>query len=112
MAVKSILLKIARAVVVHVISQLAQQVRLIDDQVVNPMQVMGQQVTGGMWRGQGADAFVEAVNRMMVPDIQKMSGEIDRLGGNVRFALDRMTQADVKASNTFKQLGDVFAKIF
>lgn len=106
------LLKFARAVVEHVMSQLTQQVRIVTDQAISPMQMMVQQVTGGIWRGRGADAFVQAVNGMLVPNTNQMTGAINQLNNNIRFAMDRIEQADVKAGAQFKQLGDVFGKVF
>lgn len=108
---KGILVKIAVEVVSHVTSQLLQQVRILSDQVIYPMQVMVQQVVGGMWRGGGANAFVEAVNNMMVPDTERMSNQIDTLCKNINFATTTMQQADAKAGTAFRNLGDLFAKV-
>jgi uncharacterized protein YukE len=109
---KSILMKFARKVVEHVMSQLTQQLRIVTDQAFNPMQMMVQQVQGGIWRGDGADRFVQEVSSMMMPNTQRVNDTITTLNNNIRFAMDRIDQADNKASTTFQQLGDVFSKIF
>lgn len=109
---KSVLLKFARKVVDHVMSQLTQQLRIVTDQALSPMQMMVQQVQGGVWRGQGADRFVQEVSSMMMPDTQRVGDTITTLNKNIRFAMDRIDQADAKASTSFQQLGDVFSKIF
>lgn len=110
--IKKILIKIAISVVAHVVTQLILQTRILSDQAIKPMQIMVQQVTGGMWRGDGANAFIEAVNNMMVPDTERMSSQIDTLSKNINFATTTMQQADAKAGTAFRNLGDVFAKVF
>ena len=109
---RGLLIKIAIEVVMYVIKQLLLLVRNLNEQVIRPMQVMVQQVTGGIWRGDGANAFVEAVNNMMVPDTERMSSQIDTLSKNINFATTTMQQADAKAGTVFRNLGDVFAKVF
>ncbi len=109
---KKTLLKVARKVVEHVMSQLMQQLRIVTDQAINPMQIMVQQVTGGIWRGKGSDEFVRVVTNMMMPDARKVTDHITTVNKNIRFAIDRIDQADVKANTAFQQLGDTFSKIF
>ena len=50
------LLRFARQVVAGVMSQLTQQMNIVQQQAYRPMQMMVQQVTGGVWIGKGADA--------------------------------------------------------
>lgn len=109
---KSMFLKFARKVVEHVMSQLNQQLRIVTDQAYAPMQMMVGQVTGGIWRGRGADQFVQEVTNMMMPRTQGVSETITGLNNNIRFAMDRIDQADAKSAQQFGALGEKFGKIF
>ena len=112
MSLKKALLRLARKVVEHVISELTRQLNVIQDQTVNPMQLMVQQVTGGIWKGQGADEFARVVTSLVVPDTQKFSNELTTVSKNLRFAMDRIDQADTQAGRLFQQWGDLAGKIF
>ncbi len=62
MSILSILLKLARQVVESVMGQLMQQFNVVQEQAMSPMKAMVDQVVGGVWVGDGADAFVEEVS--------------------------------------------------
>lgn len=61
------LLRFARQVVANVLSQLTQQLNIVQQQALQPMRTMIQQVTGGVWVGDGANAFVQEVSSLMIP---------------------------------------------
>lgn len=109
---RSFLLKIAYQVVAHVVSELNRLIGTVVEQVMNPMRAMVQQVTGGMWRGDGANAFVEAVNNLAMPNVQIMNDQISDVVKKLNSATTIMQQADAKAGQSFNGLGDVFGKIF
>ena len=59
------LLRLAEQVVQQVMQQVTQQLGQIEQMALQPMQTMVQQVTGGVWIGNGADAFVNDVTTML-----------------------------------------------
>ena len=110
---KNSFFKFARAGVDYVAEELNKKVQAVADVALKPVQLMAQQVVGGtIWRGNGADAFVEAVSKLVVPDTNQMMGHITELNGNIHNAVNVMDQVDVKVSAEFEQLGDVFSKIY
>jgi uncharacterized protein YukE len=107
-----ILIRIARAVVENVISQLGQQFNIVEQMAMAPMKAIVGQVVGGAWIGRGADAFVEEVNGLMMPSAQNICQHINVFSGNLNRALDIMTQADNQVRGLVGGLADVFGGIF
>lgn len=106
------LLRFARSVVQNVLSQLTQQMNVVQDQAYSPMQQMVQQVVGGVWVGRGADAFVEEINGLMMPRTNRVTENINTLNKNVMFAIDRIDQADDEVQTAVNSLGDLFGNIY
>lgn len=104
-----ILLAIARAVLERVLSDLLAQFNVVREQAHAPVQNIIQQVTGGIWRGKGADAFVDQLTSMIIPDIAKVSDTITVTRSNVARARDIIDQADERVSQLVKsRLDDTF----
>jgi len=96
--IASILLRIAKAVLQQVLQGLMQQFNVVQEQAMAPMRAMVQAVTGGVWIGQGADAFVEEVSSLMIPGVGKVGNNITKLRGDLEHARDVMDQADADVS--------------
>lgn len=111
-AIKRALLRMARAAVQNALGQLTQQFNVVQQQAYRPMQMMVQQVTGGIWIGRGADAFVQEVQSLMMPNTNQIADQIMRTRGNVQFAMDRIDQADQQVRSRVNALADVFGAIF
>jgi hypothetical protein len=107
-----ILIRIARSVVQNVLSQLTQQLNVVQEQAHSPMQAMVQQVTDGVWVGRGADAFVDEVSSLMMPGVGRIGEGIGTYSKNIQNALDVMDQADEAVNNIIGGLGDLFGGIF
>lgn len=107
--ISNVLLRLARQVVESVLSQLLQQNNIVQNMALAPMRAIVQQVVGGVWRGDGADAFVSEVTQMMIPGVGRVSDTITKLNSNVRFAQDTITQADQKVNRLVQsRLTDTF----
>mgnify|MGYP001082351902 CR=1 FL=1 len=107
--ISNFLLRLARQVVESVLAQLMQQNNVVQNMALAPMRAMVQQVLGGIWRGDGANAFVNEVTQMMIPGVERVSDTITKLNSNVRFAQDTITQADQKVSRLVQsKLTDTF----
>lgn len=106
------LLRVARAVLSTVLSQLTQQLDVVQDQALSPMRMMVQQVTNGVWRGEGANAFVNEVSQMMIPGVGQVGDNITMISDNIRFAMDVMERADEQVNTIVNSLGDVFDAIY
>ena len=99
------LLRFARQVVENVLSQLMQQFNVIEQQARNPMQAMIQQVVGGVWIGEGANAFVEEVSSLMLPGVGQVGEHITTMHRNLNHAIDVMDQADQQVTSLVGGLG-------
>lgn len=106
------LLRFARQVVANVLSQLTQQLNIVQQQAMAPMRQMIQQVVGGVWVGDGADAFVQEVSSLMIPGVGKVGENITTLQSNINRAIEVMDRADQQVNNMVRGLADVFAGIY
>lgn len=106
------LIRFAAQVVQSVQQSFTQQLNVVGEQVMNPLQGIIQTVTGGAWQGVGADAFVSEVSSLTIPGIGIVSDQIKTFQGNLQKASDIMIQADQQANSVVQNLGDVFDKIF
>ena len=106
------LLRFARQVVANVTSQLNQQFNVVEQAAMAPLRAIVGQVTGGVWKGDGANAFVDEVSRMMIPGVGRVGTQIRTLNSNLQRAIAVMDQADAQVTSLSKGLGDVFGSIF
>jgi len=112
MSLFSQLLRFARQVVMNVMSQLTQQVNVIEDQAMSPMRNMIQAVVNGVWIGEGANAFVEEVSSMFIPGIGRVAETINIVNNNLQHAIDVLDQADQQVTGMVNSLGDLFDGIY
>lgn len=92
--IDDMLIRVARAVLEGVLSQLAKQLSVVEDQALAPMRAMIEAVTGGIWVGDGADAFVAEVASIMIPGVGQVSSHISTISNNLKFARDVIDRAD------------------
>ncbi|PKO13952.1 MAG: hypothetical protein CVU39_16355 [Chloroflexi bacterium HGW-Chloroflexi-10] len=107
-----LLLRIARSVVNNVMSIITSQINIIQDAITSPLKAMVQQVTGGIWKGDGSVRFVQEMTSEVIPQLVNIGGMGMSFGGAIRKALDFMDQADKQATSKANELFDVFNKIF
>jgi len=106
------LLRFARQVVANVTAQLNQQFNVVEQMALAPVRAIIGQVTGGVWKGEGANRFVEELSRMTIPGIGQVGNHIKTLNGNLQRAVTVMDQADAQVTSLAKGLGDVFGAIY
>ncbi len=106
------LLRFARQVVSNVSSQLTQQFNVVEQMATAPMRVIVSQVTGGVWKGDGANRFVEELSKTMIPGVAMVGNQIQTFNKNLQRAINIMDQADAQVSSLAKGLGDTFGGIF
>lgn len=97
--VNAVLLFIARSVLQMVLAALAKLVLRMAEEVIKPMQDVAQMLSGNndVWRGAGADKFVEVVSSMLVPGAKSSEEQVTRLRGNLETACATVDQADAEA---------------
>lgn len=106
------LIRLARKILSSVITQLNQQFDIVEDQALNPMRMMVQAVVGGIWVGASADAFVNEVSNIMIPDVGIVGTNITTVNTNIQSAIQIMDQADAQVTSMVNSLGDLFDGIF
>jgi uncharacterized protein YukE len=111
-AIKRALIRFARKVVQGVMSQLMQQLNIVQDQALAPMRQMVQAVLGGIWVGDGANAFVEEVSSLMIPGVGRVADNIGILHKNLQHACDVIDQADEQVNSKVNALADIFGGIY
>jgi uncharacterized protein YukE len=107
----SVLLRFAAQVVQSVMQQFTQQLNVVQEQAFNPLQAVLQQVQSGVWRGVGADAFVDEVSSLTMPGIGIIGDQIRTFQGNLQHAAEIMEAADQQASQTVQAVEEVFSQI-
>lgn len=112
MGIANALLHFARKIVESVSAGLMQQLNIVQDQAYKPMQMMVQQVVGGVWKGQGADAFVQEVQSLAMPNVNVISNHITVFDRNLKNAVEVIDRADQEVNNKVKALADVFGGVF
>ncbi len=106
------LIRFARQVVNSVVSQLGQQLNVVQDQAMAPLRSMVQAVVGGMWIGDGADAYVDELSSLMIPGVGRVMDDIQIYSKNLQRATEVMDAADRQVTSIANSLGDVFSNIF
>lgn len=96
------LFRFVRKVVEGVLSQLMQQLNVVQELAMAPMRAIIQQVLGGVWRGEGANAFVQEVSTMMIPGVGRVADTITTLNRNLTFAQNAIDRADEEVSKIVK----------
>jgi len=105
----NLLMRLARGVLESVLSQLTQQKNIVAELAIKPMQLMVQQVVGGVWIGRGADAFVQEVTSLCIPRTQGIEMTIGTLGTNLVQARERIERADQDVHRLIQsRLSDAF----
>jgi uncharacterized protein YukE len=105
------LLKVAKAVLQQVLQGLDQQLNTVLEQAYNPMQGALEQVTSGVWRGVGANAFVEEVSSLHMPGVGVVGDQIRGLQANLQRAQEIMEEADRKANQSVRGVDEIFRRI-
>jgi len=112
MSILKALIRLAMKVVQGVLSQLMQQLNIVQEQALAPMRQMIQQVTGGIWVGDGANAFVEEVSSLMIPGVGRVADNIQMIHKNVQHAADVIQQGDQQVNGKVNGLADIFGAIY
>jgi len=103
------LLRLARAVLENVLSQMAQQFNIVQEQALNPTKTIVQSVVGGVWIGKGADAFVDELTSQCIPGIGQVADQINTMRTNITIARDTIEHADEEVDRMVRsRLFDAF----
>lgn len=104
--------KWVRNLVNNVISQIMQQVNIVQDAVTAPLRAMVNQVLAGIWKGNGAERFVGEMTSEVIPMLVNIMGINTGFANAIKRMQDRMEQSERQASSQAQTLFDIFGKIF
>jgi hypothetical protein len=95
-----------------VISQILQQVNIVQDAVTAPLRALVNQVMAGMWKGEGANRFVAEMTSEVIPMLVNIMSVNTSFAGAIKKSQDRMNQAFHQATAQAQTLYDVFNSVF
>jgi hypothetical protein len=95
-----------------IISQILQQVNIVQDAVTQPLRGLINQVMAGMWKGEGANRFVAEMTSEVIPMLVNIMGVNTSFAGAIKKSQDRMNQAFHQATSQAQTLYDLFGSIF
>jgi hypothetical protein len=96
----------------NAISQILKQVNVVQDAVTSPLRGLVNQVMGGIWKGNGANRFVQEMISEVIPMLVNIMGFGNSYASAIDRARNRMNQAINQATSQAQSLFDVFNGIF
>lgn len=106
------ILQFLRNPVEGIINQIMQQVNVIQDAVTAPLRAMVGEVMGGIWKGNGANRFVEEMNSELIPSLVNIASVNTNFGSAIKKAMERIMGASQTAKSKVSPLVDIFSRIF
>ncbi len=104
--------KFVEHLVSNATSQILKQVNVIQDSVTAPLRSLVNEVTGGMWKGEGANRFVQEMTSEVIPMLVSIMGFNTSFANSITKAMNRTNQAINQATSKAQTLLDTFNSIF
>ena len=95
-----------------IISQILQQVNIVQDAVTAPLRAIVNSVLAGAWKGDGANRFASEMTQEVIPMLVGIMNTNQNYANAIKKSHDRMNQAFQQAANQAQTLFDVFGSIF
>ena len=106
------LFKFVEDLVSNVINQIMKQINVIQEAVTAPLRGLVNEVMGGIWKGDGANRFVQEMLSEVIPMLVNIMGFGTNYANAISKAQNRMNQAINQATSKAQTLFDVFNGIF
>ncbi len=97
-------LNFARKIVETVTNTIMQQLRIVEAAAQQPIQGFMQEILGGAWEGDDADAFVGEIQSEVLPLLAELLSAIGGCNISLGGAIDAIDRADQKAAGIFEDL--------
>jgi hypothetical protein len=94
------------------ISQITKQADVITSGVTSPLKGILGNVSGGVWKGDGADKFVAEMTNEVLPMLAKIFISHSNFASGLKKSHDRMQDAFKQSATIAHSLTDVFSSIF
>jgi hypothetical protein len=95
-----------------IISQIMSQVNIVQQAVTQPLRQWVAQVTGGIWKGDGATKFVDEMTSQVIPQLANLMTVNTNFANSIKKTLDTLQQAVQTATGIANTLPDIFNSIF
>lgn len=108
-------LKMDTSAIDDVMGDLMAQQNMLNELIQGPLQAIIGDVTGGVWTGDGANAFVQELSEAYVPGMQNIFSTIGGVQSSVSSAMNMINEADSflgggpisDFTNTVKSIGSM-----
>jgi hypothetical protein len=95
-----------------IVSSILQQFNFIQDLITAPLKQMISQVTGGIWKGEGANKFVDEMTNQVIPMLASILTGGQSFAGGIKKGMDHMNigfnSANTMAQGLFDQFNNIF----
>lgn len=95
-----------------IISSILSQFNFLQDLVTTPLRGLVNQVMQGIWKGNGADKFVNEMTQDVIPMIANILTGTQNYANAIKKSQDHMLQGFQQASSIAQGLFDSFSSIF
>jgi hypothetical protein len=95
-----------------IISSILNQFNFIQDAVTAPLRAFVNQVMAGMWKGNGAQKFVDEMTSLVIPMIASILTGTQNYANAIKKSQDHMMQGFQQAASIAQSLFDPFSNIF
>jgi uncharacterized protein YukE len=104
-------LKFARSVVESVVRDIGGLNTRIEQEVMNVLRQQIQEVVGGAWKGYGAEAFMETLDKQYIPRATRCIQGGVFVNTSVNTATQIITEADANVKTSVQQFADAINDI-
>ena len=111
MSILDSILSVVRSVVNGISDTINKLVSSVMDTVTTPLKGLVNQVVGGIWKGNGADRFVQEMNSEVIPSLTNLGSLGTDLGSTIGQAVAAIDGADKQSASLASQLMDTFQGI-
>jgi uncharacterized protein YukE len=95
-----------------IVGQIFQQVNIVQELVTEPLRRMVAAVTGGIWKGDGANRFAQEMTSLVIPSLTNLMNINNSFGNAIKKAQETMAVAMQQAQSLAQGLNDVYNAIF
>ena len=96
----------------EIVSSILSQFNFIQDLITAPIRGMLSQVMSGMWKGDGANRFVNEMTQEVIPMLANILTGGQNFANSIKKSQSHMLQGFQQATNLAQGLFDVFNGIF
>ena len=104
-------MKTTRANVEMVLKQLSEQAQIIEEQIQTQAQGTVSTIGSGVWRGDGANRFMEEVQTTFIPDALRIMESCQLTINSIMRAVELLDEADTRSMMMAAGLEDLIQQV-